>query len=186
VADAAKLFKAVQAKGNLAGVLKPPLAKIGAQLLAAYASYRVGTLQARQQAVADLTRLEPDAASFADKLRELIGSAWEFVAYDQWRTGQLAAARQSLASAARYAKRGGELERRLGMNKLALALTRNDARALEQLGGNPVEALVNLGIVYEMLGRPRQALDAWQRARGRAAVRDLQKWIDAKKRIYGP
>jgi hypothetical protein len=58
-------------------------------------------------------------------------------------------------------------------------------RSLEQLGNNPVEALVNLGIVYEMLGRPKDALDAWQRARGRVQVRDLQKWIDAKKRVYG-
>ena len=47
------------------------------------------------------------------------------------------------------------------------------------------EALVNLGIVYELAGRPKDAHDVWTRARGRVQSRDLQKWIDAKKRIYG-
>jgi lipopolysaccharide biosynthesis regulator YciM len=184
-ADAAKLFKALQAKGNLGSYLKPPLAKIGPQLLTAYASYRIGTLAARQQAVAELAKLEPDAQGFADKLRELIASSWESIAFDQWRGGQLANAKQSLQSADKYAKPGGEIKRRIGMDRTALALTKSDVRSLEQLGNNPVEALVNLGIVYEMLGRPKDALDAWQRARGRVQVRDLQKWIDAKKRVYG-
>jgi cytochrome c-type biogenesis protein CcmH/NrfG len=184
-ADAAKLFKAVQAKGNLGGYLKAPLAKIGPQLLAAYASYRIGTLAARQQAVVELTKLEPDTAGFGDKLRELIASSWEFIAYDQWRAGQLANAKQSLQSADKYAKAGGEIKRRIGMDRIALALSRNDVRALEQLGNNPAEALVNLGIIYDLLGRPKDALEVWQRARGRVQVRDLQKWIDAKKRVYG-
>ena len=54
------------------------------------------------------------------------------------------------------------------------------------MAGNPVEALVDLGIVYDLLGRPKDAYDAWLRAKGRGAnAHDLQKWIDAKKRIYG-
>ena len=41
-------------------------------------------------------------------------------------------------------------------------------------------------VLYEALGRPKDAHDAWQRARARGvAARDLQRWIDAKKRIYG-
>ena len=54
------------------------------------------------------------------------------------------------------------------------------------MNGNPAEALVNLGIVYDLLGRPKDAYDAWTKAKARGATaRDLQKWIDAKKRIYG-
>ena len=45
---------------------------------------------------------------------------------------------------------------------------------------------VDLGIVYDMLGRPKDAYDAWTKAKARGVnARDLQKWIDAKKRIYG-
>ena len=58
--------------------------------------------------------------------------------------------------------------------------------AMEGLGGNPPESLVNLGILYDQLGRPREAFDAWSKAKARGVqVRDLQRWIDAKKRIYG-
>ena len=54
------------------------------------------------------------------------------------------------------------------------------------MNGNPVEALVNLGIVYDMIGKPKEAYDAWTRAKARnATAPQLQKWIEAKKRIYG-
>ena len=37
-----------------------------------------------------------------------------------------------------------------------------------------------------MLGKAREAYDAWMRAKAKGVTsRDLQKWIDAKKRIYG-
>ena len=40
--------------------------------------------------------------------------------------------------------------------------------------------------MYEQLGRSKDAYDAWQKARAKGVqVKDLQKWIDAKKRIYG-
>ena len=57
---------------------------------------------------------------------------------------------------------------------------------MENMGGSPPEALVNLGIIYDQLGRPREAYDAWTKAKARGVqTRDLQRWIDAKKRIYG-
>jgi hypothetical protein len=57
---------------------------------------------------------------------------------------------------------------------------------MESFGVSPPEALVNLGILHDRAGRPREAYDAWQRARARGFVtRELQKWIEAKKRIYG-
>src|SRR6185503_9669049 len=148
--------------------MKPSFAKMP-QLFSAYAGYRSGTLAARLQAATDLGKLEGNVdAAFADKLRELIAATWEAIAYDQWRNGQIAAAKTSIGKAERYAS--GELKRRLALDKIALTLGKGDARALEALGGSPAEALVNLGIVYEMLGRPKDAVDAWQRAKGRVQV----------------
>ena len=72
------------------------------------------------------------------------------------------------------------------MDRAALALDKRGLGTLEGLGGNPPESLVDLGILYDQLGRPKDAYDAWVRAKARGVVaRDLQKWIDAKKRIYG-
>ena len=181
-ADAAKIFKALLARGDQAQYLKPPFAKIPG-LFTAYANYRTGTLAARQQAATELTKLEGEAQAFAPRLRELLAATWEAIAYDQWRAGQVGAARRSLDSADKYAT--GDLKRRTGMDRLALDLARADPRTLEALGSNPIEALVNLGIVYDLRSRHKEALEAWQRARGRVQVRDLQRWIDAKKRIHG-
>ncbi len=37
-----------------------------------------------------------------------------------------------------------------------------------------------------MLGKPKEAYDAWIRAKAHGVnAPDLQRWIDAKKRIYG-
>ncbi len=181
-ADAAKIFKAVLVRGDHSQYLKPPFAKIPG-LFTAYANYRTGTLASRQQAATELTKLEGEAQAFAPRLRELLAGTWEAIAYDQWRTGQLGAARRSLDSADKYAT--GEIKRRTGMDRLALDLPRVDPRTLEALGTSPIEALVNLGIVFDLRGRHKEALEAWQRARGRVQVRDLQRWIDAKKRIHG-
>ena len=182
-ADATKLFKTLGAKGNQAAYLKGPYAKFGAQFFGAYASYRSNTLASRQQAVADLSRLEAEPG-FGQKLRDLLGSAWELIAYEQWRTGQAGAASRSLASADKYAD--GDAKRRIAMDQAALSLGKNDLPTIEALAGNPPEALVNLGILYDQAGRPKDAYDAWTRAKARGVQsRDLQKWIDAKKRIYG-
>jgi len=180
--EAARLLRTLASKGNQAAYLKPPYAKVGAQFLAAYASYRTGTLAARQQAAAELARLGGEG--LGSRLDELLASTWELIAYDQWRVGQLGAAKTSLANAARYAT--GDARRRITMNQAALSLDKGDLAALEALAGNPPEALINLGILHDRAGRPKEAYDAWMRARARGATsRDLQKWIDAKKRIYG-
>jgi hypothetical protein len=72
------------------------------------------------------------------------------------------------------------------LDRAALALGKDKIAALEALAGNPPEALVDLGIAYELAGRPKDAYDAWVRARARGVkLPELQKWIDAKKRIYG-
>ena len=201
-AEAGKLFKTLATKGNQATYLKPPYAKVGSQFFAAYAGYRTGTLATRQQAAAELARLETAAqGAFGDKLRELLASAWESIAAEQWRTGQGAAATKSLNAADKHAT--SEQKRRIAMDRIALALDKGDLaapasggaastrmtrerEALEAMGGVPPESLVNLGIIYDLLGRPKDAYDAWQRARAKGVQgRELVKWIDAKKRIYG-
>ena len=184
-ADAAKLFKGLAGKGNQAAYLKAPYAKVGSQLFAAYAAYRSGTLAGRQQAAAEFARLQPEAqGAFADKIRDLIASSWELIAHEQWRLGQPGLAARTLLLADKLAF--GDIKRRVTMDRAALALGKNDLQLMESFGGNPPESLVNLGIIYDLIGRPKEAYEAWQRARARGIVtRDLQKWIDAKKRIYG-
>jgi len=72
------------------------------------------------------------------------------------------------------------------MDRAAISLGKASLPTMEGLGGNPPESLVNLGILYDLLGRPRDAYDAWVKAKARGVqTRDLQRWIDAKKRIYG-
>ena len=72
------------------------------------------------------------------------------------------------------------------MDRAALSLGKTELGAMEGLAGNPPESLVNLGIIYDQLGRSKDAFDAWTRAKARGVqTRDLQRWIDAKKRIYG-
>jgi Tfp pilus assembly protein PilF len=184
--DAAKLFKGLAAKGNQGAYLKPPYAKLGMQFFAAYAGSRNGNLATREQAALELTRLEAEAqgGTPGDKLRELLASSWESIAYEQWRAGQPGAAAKSLVTADKYA--AGDAKRRVTMDRTALSLGKRDLAALEGLAGNPPESLVNLGIVYELAGRPKDAYETWQRARARGVQsRDLQRWIDAKKRIYG-
>ncbi|HEY5925096.1 MAG TPA: tetratricopeptide repeat protein [Kofleriaceae bacterium] len=180
-ADAAKLFKSIAAKGNQGAYLKGAYAKVGTQFFAAYANYRSTTGAARQQACEQLSKLEGEIGGRA---RELVASCWESVAYDHWRAGQWANAQKAIAAAEKSAN--GEQKRRLSVDRTAMALGKDKVDELEALGGNPAESLVNLGIVYDMLGKPKEAYDAWSRAKARGVQsRDLQKWIDAKKRIYG-
>jgi tetratricopeptide (TPR) repeat protein len=180
-ADAAKAFKSLAAKGNQGAYLKGSYAKVGSQFFGAYASYRTGAGPARQQACADITKLEGD---IGNKARDLLASCWEMVAVEQFRSGQVGAAVKSLTTADKYAS--GDTKRRLDMDRAVISLGKDKANELEALAGNPPESLVNLGIVYDMAGKPKEAYDTWQRAKARGVnARDLQKWIDAKKRIYG-
>ncbi len=181
--EAAKLFRSLAAKGGQGAYLRGAYARFGTQLFAAYASYRNGSIAARQQAAAELTKLVNEGG-LGDKVKEMLASCWETIAVDQWRAGQSQAAARSLTTAEKYA--AGDLKRRLAMDRAALSLGKADLATMEGLGGNPPESLVNLGIIYDQLGRSREAYDAWVRARSRGVqVRDLQRWIDAKKRIYG-
>ena len=183
--DAGARFKALAATGNQATYLKGPYAKLGSQLFAAYAGYRGGNLGGRLQAAADFAKLQGESqGAVADTLKQLGAACWEAIAYDQWKAGQLGAAQKALATAGKTAT--GDLARRLDLDRAALALGKDKLGTLEGLAGTSPEALVDLGIVYDMVGRPKDAYDAWVRARARGVkAPELQKWIDAKKRIYG-
>jgi tetratricopeptide (TPR) repeat protein len=180
-ADAARQFKSLATKGNQGAYLRGPYAKVGGAFFSAYAGYRSGQGKAREQSCTDLGKFENELGG---KARELTSSCWEMVAQEQWRAGQWGAAKTSLQAAEKNAS--AEQKRRLTLDRAALSLGKDDLNELEALAGNPPEALVNLGIIYDMLGRPKDAYDTWVKAKARGVnTRDLQKWIDAKKRIYG-
>ncbi|MEO6777598.1 MAG: tetratricopeptide repeat protein [Kofleriaceae bacterium] len=179
--DAARVFKSLAAKGNQGAYLKGAYARVGSQFFSAYASYRSQTGQARAGACNDLAKLEGEVGG---KIREIIASCWENVAVDEWHAGNPGSAQRALASADRTAT--PDQKRRLTMDRAAMALGKDKLDELEALGGNPPESLIDLGIVYDMLGKPKEAYDVWIRAKARGAnAPGLQRWIDAKKRIYG-
>jgi hypothetical protein len=179
--EAAKLFKSLAARGNQNTYLKGPYAKVGTQFFAAYASYRSSTGPARQAACTDLAKFEADLGA---KARELSASCWEMVAYDNWRSGNQAAVLKALATAEKTAT--ADQKRRIDLDRAALNLGKDKLGELEAMNGNPPESLVDLGIVYDMIGKPKEAYDAWNRAKAKGVnARDLQRWIDAKRRIYG-
>jgi Tfp pilus assembly protein PilF len=183
--DASKIFKQLAQRGNQASYLRAPYAKLGNQFFGAYANYRSGNLALRQQAAVDFAKISGEATgAFAAKVRDLIASTWELVAYDQWRAGRMAQSSKSLASALRYAD--GDIKRRAAHNRSVLSLARESPETFEAFAGNPPEAWVNAGIAHDQAGRAREAYDDWVKAKARGvSTRELQRWIDAKKRIYG-
>lgn len=182
---AANIFKDLAVKGNQGAYLRPPYNKVGSQFFGAYANYRSNSPQARQKAADEFTALQGGASgAFASKVRSLIASSWEYVAYDSWKSGKSGQADKALQSAAKFAD--DDIRRRVTMNRAVLSLGKDQVRTLEDLNGTPPEALVNLGILYEQMGRPKDAYEAWTKAKARGVnAKDLQKWIDNKKRFYG-
>ncbi|MCE9580774.1 MAG: tetratricopeptide repeat protein [Deltaproteobacteria bacterium] len=183
--EAARKFKELATKGNQASYLKPAYAKLGAQFFGAYANYRSPNAAARQQAANDFQGMVNGAqGAFANKVKDLTASAWEMIAVDAIRSGRSAIAQKALSNALKYAD--GEMKKRVVLDRLVVSPGKDDVAVLEAMGGSPPEALVNLGIAYDQLGRAKDAYEAWTKARAKGAGgRDLQKWIDSKKRIYG-
>jgi hypothetical protein len=183
-ASAAKLFKTLAAKGQQSSYLKPPYSKNGTTFFAAYASYRGGSVKERAQAAKEFESMSSGASgSFAQKIKDLLTSSYEFVAYDAWRNGKEGAAEKALTAAAKSAD--GDLKKRIQNDKAVLDGTKS-VSTFENLGSSPPEALVNLGVAYDAAGKPKEAYEAWTKAAAKgASAKDLKKWIDAKKRIYG-
>jgi len=141
---ASKLFKTLAAKGQQSTYLKKPYDKNGTTFFAAYANYRSGTLADRQKAAKDFETMASGASgSFGDKIKELLASCYEFIAWDAWKSGKESAASKALTSAAKYAD--GDMKKRITNDKGVLDGTKS-ASTFEGLGSTPPEALVNLGI----------------------------------------
>jgi Tetratricopeptide repeat len=181
---AAKMFKELGGKGNQSAYLKAPYNKIGAQFFSAYANYRSSNLRSRERAASEFQKLAGSASgSFGAKIRALTASAYEMIAIEALQSGQRRTADKALASAGRYAD--AETKRRIELDRL-VAAGKDDVSSLASLGASPPEALVDLGIAYDKAGRPKDAYDAWLKARAKnVGGREMQRWIDAKKRIYG-
>ena len=58
-------------------------------------------------------------------------------------------------------------------------------RTFDSYKGTTPEALVNLGIILDLEGDSRGALDAWQDAQKRGVGGKVRDWIEAKKKILG-
>jgi tetratricopeptide (TPR) repeat protein len=166
--------------------LRDPYDKIGAELFLAYAFYREGSGGSRAKAAPVFERLLGRAPQLVGKLKELLRSTWEYLAYDQFVKGQSKEAESSLKKAGGYAQ--GDI-RAIDHNGAVLLMDKkaDTARStLERLGDNPPESIVNLGILADRSGDPKKAYELWQQARARGArVNGLDEWINAKKRIFG-
>jgi tetratricopeptide (TPR) repeat protein len=123
----------------------------------------------------------------------LLGTSIRVVALeaarDAFNTGQWSAARRFLLQARNANARVGNDEVAHNLAAVDLAEGKVDLAIaqLEKLAGKLPEALLNLGIAYDKKSEPQKALDAWRRAK-RAGARhpNLNDWIEAKERIYGP
>ncbi|HUQ00893.1 MAG TPA: tetratricopeptide repeat protein [Kofleriaceae bacterium] len=182
--DAGKSFKQLSAKGNQSSYLRPPYDKVGTTFFGAYSDYRSRNAPQMQKAATEFSSILGKASgSFSLKVRDLIASSNEFVAYDHWRNGRNGPSGKALDAAEKFAS--DDMKRRIVNNRAVLSLTASKESSLRSLNGSPPEALVNLGIIYDQENKPKEAYDAWRQALGKAQAKDLQKWIDAKKRIYG-
>jgi hypothetical protein len=78
-----------------------------------------------------------------------------------------------------------ELDHNLAVLDLEDGRLEAAARAFDQLGARPPEALVNLGIVRDREGESKKALDLYRRALDRGArAPHLRDWIDVKERVF--
>lgn len=133
-------------------------------------------------------------AARAPAARALVAAATRVVAMSAaehaFRRGQLALARRYLSQAHAARTSIGDDELVYNDAVLALAEPANPQRLarliaeLERLESRVPEAAVSLGVAYDLAGRPRDAVAAWQRARVRFApvaewLRAKQAWLEA-------
>ncbi len=187
-AGAAKLFDSLGKQGNAASYLMPPYDKVGAQFFGAYAKYRSGNAaQMRQAAVEFQALLGGAKGKFGDKVRDLLASCYEHMAYEAIEgNGKNASA--SLDSAGKYAS-SGDMKRRIAHNKAVLKMGSKANAALRaeftSMGSDPPEALVNKGIMLDREGNARGAYEAWQAAKAKGARGNrVNDWINTKKRLF--
>lgn len=185
---AIELFEKLSKKGGRAAWLRPPFDALGIELFLAYAKYRSSESAAAEKAKAAgvFERLVAKASGkFQQKLRDLVRSAWELVAYEHFLRGNEGQAEASLKKAAAFA---GANRRTIDHNEAVLSMAKRGAGAeavFERLGDSPPEALVNLGILYDRKGESKKAFELWQQARSKGVRSSkLDEWIESKKRIF--
>lgn len=181
------IFEKFAKKPGAVSWLKAPYDKIGSDLFLAYAQYRQGTGASRHKAAAGFQKLQGKASGgLQARLRELLRSTWELIAYDNYARGSAREAEAALKKAAGLA--GGD-KRTIEHNLAVLSLEKKGAggkETFERMGDRPPEALVNLGILADRAGDAKKAFDLWSSAKAKG-VRSakLDDWIEAKKRIFG-
>ena len=159
-----------------------PYARAGSQFFSAYASYRNATGSARASACSELAKHE-------DELGAKVKRARRVVLGDTSRSTRGAAGSNGAAARAigdRGEDRHGRSAPPADDGSCRAHARQGSRRRARGADGNPPESLVDLGILYDLLGRPKEAYDAWVRAKPAASTRaTCRSWIDAKKRIYG-
>ncbi len=188
---ATRIFSRLIGKSQRGGYLRAPYDRVGVRFFDAYAKYRSGNRRSMRLAAKAFSRLQGRArGEFAAKLRDLTAATWLTLAREAWRVKNSREVKEALGNAARYAS-SGKLKRVVENNRGASSLgdrgiPRNAMSRLQALSDSPPEALANMGILYDRMGKPKQAYDLWLRARQRGVrSRSVQQWIDSKKRMFG-
>ena len=185
--EATKIFARLAKQGQQGSYLKSPYDTVGNAYFGAYANYRSGNAKLRRQAASDFDTLSGKTKDkkFAANLRLLIASSWEYVAYDAWSNNKTSDATKALATAAKSAT--GAMKTRIEHNQAVMAMgSKSDSKLLAQFkafGSNPSVALVNLGIMYDRDGQPKEAYDAWKKSKSND--KNVKQWISSKERIFG-
>ncbi|MGE0867018.1 MAG: tetratricopeptide repeat protein [Kofleriaceae bacterium] len=189
VGDPAPALTALRAISGQSCPFPPPADTQAAPILIAFTEGRAGGGARAGKAVERLIALGARSSGAA---LALLNTSLRVVAleaaHQSYTAGRLGEARSYLTSARNASSRvaGDEVAHNLAVldlvdGKLDVAIAQ-----LERLTPKLPEALINLGVAYELKGDPQRALDAWRRAR-KAGVRfaPLDAWIASKELIYG-
>ncbi|HTM20991.1 MAG TPA: tetratricopeptide repeat protein, partial [Kofleriaceae bacterium] len=185
---AAKLFDSLAKQGNPSAYLMAPYDKVGAQFFGAYAKYRSGNAAQLRQAAGEFQGLLGGAKGrFGDKVRDLLASCYEQMAYAAM-DGSGGGASANLDQAGKYAT-SADAKKRINHNKAVLKMGSKPNPALRaefaSMGGDPPEALVNKGIMLDREGKSKEAYDAWVQAKAKGARgAKVSDWIATKKRLF--
>jgi tetratricopeptide (TPR) repeat protein len=178
------------AKAGVLSFLKAPWDKIGAEFFMAYTWYREGTAASKKNAAVVFEKLAgKSSGGIQGKIKDLLRSSWEAVAFDAWTHGDARTADLALKKAEAFA--APNAKRVIDHNAAVLDMSGGKRGAAAQavfsrLGEDPPEALYNLGIIEDQSGNSKRAYDLWVTAKAKGVkTSKLDEWIDAKKRIFG-
>lgn len=107
-------------------------------------------------------------------------------AIDAYESGSVDKARPFLETARKYDPDSPELEHNLAVLDLGAGKVDRAIPKLVRASREVPEALVNLGIAYDLKGRPLEALEYYRRGRTAGARGgNVKTWIDNKERLWG-